>query len=270
MKRKKYKMSRLFAFLLAAIISLSFALSVLAVNETKIVDMADLLDEEEENALQRQFVKIAEEYECDVVVVTTDSCGGKSPQDYTDDYYYENGYGYGQDIDGIMLMVAMKERKFHLGTRGAAIDIFTDYGLQRIDDLITPDLSDGEYYKAFKKFGELAKEFIAEAETKEPFSEAHPYKEKMGLGLRLLISLIAGLVAAVIVLAVLFGQLRSVRTKREAQDYVRDGSFHVNRKRDLYLYSTVTRIKKEKPQSGGSSTHSTSDGGRAGGHTGSF
>ena len=108
MKRKKYKMSRLFAFLLAAIISLSFALSVLAVNETKIVDMADLLDEEEENALQRQFVKIAEEYECDVVVVTTDSCGGKSPQDYTDDYYYENGYGYGQDIDGIMLMVAMK------------------------------------------------------------------------------------------------------------------------------------------------------------------
>ncbi|MCI6866590.1 MAG: TPM domain-containing protein [Lachnospiraceae bacterium] len=270
MKRKKYKMSRLFAFLLAAIISLSFALSVLAVNETKIVDMADLLDEEEENALQRQFVKIAEEYECDVVVVTTDSCGGKSPQDYTDDYYYENGYGYGQDIDGIMLMVAMKERKFHLGTRGAAIDIFTDYGLQRIDDLITPDLSDGEYYKAFKKFGELAKEFIAEAETKEPFSEAHPYKEKMGLGLRLLISLIAGLVAAVIVLAVLFGQLRSVRTKREAQDYVRDGSFHVKRKRDLYLYSTVTKIKKEKPQSSGSSTHSTSDGGRAGGHTGSF
>ena len=270
MKREKDKMKRLLGFLLGAIFSLSLALPVSAVNETKVVDMADLLDEEEENALQQQFIKIAEAYECDVAVVTTDSCQGKSPQDYTDDYYYENGYGYGQDIDGIMLMVAMEERKFHLGTRGMAIDIFTDYGLQRIDDLITPDLSDGEYYKAFKKFGKLAEEFIVEAKTKEPYSEAHPYKEKMGLGLRLLISLIAGLVAAAIVLAVLFGQLRSVRTKREAQDYVRDGSFHVNRKRDLYLYSTVTRIKKEKPQSGGSSTHSTSDGGRAGGHTGSF
>lgn len=252
----------------------SFGICVSAENSQKVVDSADLLDDAQEKKLQERLLGIAEKYQCDVVVATTNSCGGKSPQDYTDDFYYQNGYGYGNDINGIILMVSMKERKFHLATRGKANTvIFTDYGLEQIDEQITGYLSDGEYSKAFLKFADLAEDFIKEAEQGEPFDVGHEYKEPMSIGVRILISVGAGLVAAVLVVVVLFMQLRSVAPKHEAQEYVRNGSFHVTRERDIFLYRTVNRRKIETNTGGGgggSSSHSTSDGGSAGGHTGSF
>ena len=114
---------------------------------------------------------------------------------------------------------------------------------------------------------------MKEARNGKPYDVDHTYKERMSLGMRLLIAGIAGLIVAASVVIALLGQLKSVGVKRGAMSYVREGSFQVTRQRDLFLYRTVTRIKKEKPQSGGgggSSTHTTSGGGRAGGHTGSF
>lgn len=87
---------------------------VYAENPDKVVDNADLLTDKEEEKLEAQFTEIAEKYQCDVVVVTTDTLDGKSPMDYTDDYYYEHDYGYGPDIDGIMLMVSMEDRDWWL------------------------------------------------------------------------------------------------------------------------------------------------------------
>lgn len=262
------------SFFLTLLLVLSFGMTALAQNDQKVVDMADLLTDSEEEKLQEQLTKTAEKYQCDVVAVTTDSCEGKSPQDYTDNFYYENDYGYGDAIDGIILMVSMEERKFHLATRGKAIEIFTDYGLQRIDDLITPDLSDEEYYQAFKRYGKLADEFMQEyEETGRAFDVGKKYEQPMSLGMRLLISVCVGFVAALIVLLVLLGQMKSVSPKTRAREYVRDGSFRVTRERDIYLYKTVHSRKKEMSSGGGgggSSTHKTSDGGRAGGHTGSF
>lgn len=247
-------------------------LVVSAENSLKVVDMADLLDADEEEKLQQQFTELAMRYQCDIAVVTTDSCGGKSPQDYTDDFYEENGYGYGENIDGIMLMVSMRERKFHLSTFGKAIRIFTDYGLLQIDGKITPELSDGEYYDAFRRFGELADEFVQEYESGHPFDTNHPYREHMSMWARILISVFVGLAAAAAVFGGLFAQLRSVRAKYQAGAYVRDGSFQVTRARDVYLYRTVTRVQKPQERSGGggSSTHTTSHGHSAGGRTGSF
>lgn len=269
--RRQHRLMR--AVLLAVLAALCFCTAAFAGNDRKVVDMAGLLDGSEAEKLQEQFTELADQYGCDVAVVTTDSCGGWSPQDYTDNYYEEHGYGCGSGNDGIMLMVSMGERKFHLATFGAAIDIFTDYGLEKIDELITPKLSAGEYYEAFHKFGDLAETFIREAETGRPFDYSHSYKEPMSIGLRLLISLAVGALAAGGVLAVLFWQLRSVRSKGGAREYVRDGSFHVTRARDIFLYRTVTRHERPKENSGGpggSTTHTTSGGSSAGGHTGSF
>lgn len=257
-------------FLLA--IALCPAFPAFAENPDKVVDMAEILTEEEEEKLQEQLLDIAETYACDIAVVTVDSYGGKTSTEFTDDYYYENGYGYGSGIDGIILSVSMGDREYYMSTRGKAIDIFTDYGLERMKESFSGYLSDGEYYRAFRKFGELAEQFIVEASENQPYDVNHTYKEKMSLGMKAAIAAISAAVVSALVLAGLLGQLRSVRAKGAAQDYVRDGSFHVTRHRDIFLYRTVSRIKRAEPPSGGggSSTHSTSGGGRAGGSGGSF
>lgn len=245
-----------------------------ASNEQKVMDLAEILTQEEEADLQEQLYRISETYQCDVAAVTTDSCEGKSPQDYTDDFYEEAGYGYGASEDGIILMISMGERQFHLATRGLDIRIFTDYGLEVIDHQITGDLSDGAYAHAFETYGDLAETFIKEYQTTGmAFDTNHTYKEKMGIGVRAAIAAAVGIVLAALVVSCLYAQLRTVRTKNRAHEYVRSGSFRVTRERDVYLYSNVSKTRKPEDNGGGgggSSTHTTSSGKSAGGRTGSF
>ena len=129
-----------------------------------------------------------------------------------------------------------------------------------------------EYYDAFMQFSDLADTFVAEYQNGTAFDVDHTYHVPMSFGLRLLISVAVGLIAVLIVFLVLRGQLKSVGYEREAVDYVRHGSFHLKREKDLFLYKNVTRTKIERSESsgGGSSTHSTSSGGTAGGGGGKF
>lgn len=270
---KLYRIGKVLLLMLLLALGVGAGMTASASGGPKVTDMANLLTTEEEVKLQELLRDVAEEYQCDVAVATTKSCGNRSPQSYTDDFYESNGYGYGPNLDGIILMVCMEERQFHLSTFGSAIDVFTDYGLQQIDEKITSYLSDGEYYEAFVKYGKMASEFLDEYESGgRVYDYNYLYKEKMSFQQRLLISLGVGLVAALIVLGILFAQLKSVGTERRAKEYVRDGSFHVTRSRDVFLYRNVTRRKIERNHSGGggSRTHRTSGGRRAGGRTGSF
>lgn len=263
-------------YVLAAVIAAMFCLGlpVSAANSDKVVDRADLLTDQEEEKLEEQFAKIAEKYQCDVAVVTVDSCGNKSPMNFTDDYYESNGYGCGAGKDGLMLMISMEERDWWITTMGDAIRIFTDYGLEQLEDQFIDALRDGDYYKAFRNFGQAAEAFMEEARKDRPYDVDHTYRKPMSLGVRIGISLAVGAVLAVLVFAGLFAQLKSVKEKREARDYVRAGSFHVTRANDLFLYRTVHRRKiEQQPPSGGgggSTIHTTSSGGSAGGRGGKF
>lgn len=59
-----------------------------------------------------------------------------------------------------------------------------------------------------------------------------------------------------------------------ANNYVKAGSMNLTESRDIFLYNTMTKTKKEKNDSssggGGSSTHTTSSGSTAGGGGGKF
>lgn len=257
--------------LLLFLLLLGFGRTALAQGEP-VTDQADLLTEAQEERLTEQFQSLREEYGCDIGVVTVNSCQGKRIQDFTDDYYYQQGYGVGEDRSGVLLAVSMGEREWYISTRGEAIRIFTDYGLGILEEEIVPLLSEGEYEKAFETFGELSGEFMAEAAAGHPYDTNHTYDRPMPLWLRAVICLAAGLVLAGIVLAVLFGQLKSVGYEKRAHPYIREGSFQVTGARDLFLYRTITsrKIERESRGGGGSSTHRTSDGGRAGGRGGSF
>ena len=89
----------------------------------RLVDRADLLSELEEEELEARLDEISERQQADVVVVTVNSLDGKSAQDYADDFYDYNGYGIGTDKSGILLLVSMEARDWHITT--------TDSGSER-------------------------------------------------------------------------------------------------------------------------------------------
>ena len=62
-------------------------------------------------------------------MVTTDSLNGKTPEAYADDLYDNNGYGFGTDCDGVLLLVSTEDWDWHLSTCGYGMTAITDDGI---------------------------------------------------------------------------------------------------------------------------------------------
>ena len=257
----------LLVFLLALMICAFSVSAVLASTPPRLVDDAKLLTSSEKTELLSRLNEISERQNMDIVIVTVNSLGGKSPSAFADDYYDYNGYRE----DGILLLIAMDTRDYWISTSGYGITAFTDAGIDYIADAFLTDLSEGDYASAFETYAELCDEFITEAKNGDAYDSGHMPKSPFPLGQNLLISVVVGFVIAFITTAIMRSKLKSVRSKAGATDYVRDGSFRVTRSRDFLLYRTVSRRARPKNESsGGSSTHSSSSGRSHGGGGGKF
>jgi len=88
-------------------------------------------------------------------------------------------------------------------------------------------------------------------------------------------SLIAGFIISFIAVGTMKGKLKTVRAQTAAHNYVVNDSLNIYDSNDTYLYSTVSKVRRETERSssshgGGSSFHSSSSGVSHGGHGGKF
>lgn len=226
----------------------------------RVVDAADLLTDSEESELLAQVDEISERQQVDVAVVTVNSLEGEDIQDYTADYYDYNGYGIGEDHDGIMLLISMEEREWFILTTGYGINILSDADLEMLEGEIVPYLSEGDYAGAFRIFAESCDGEITYA-SEEDIEEAKP---------SILISIVIGLLLGLIPTFVMRGKLKTVHMQKSAGRYEDRGSRNLTTKQDIFLYHTVNRVPKPKDDGGGSSTFKGSSGTSHGGRGGSF
>lgn len=228
-----------------------------------LVDNADLLNDDEYNKLDNKLEEISTRLKCDVAVVTTKTLDGKSAQDYADDYFDYNGYGQGDDRDGVMLVyyITDDERYEYITTRGYGITAITDYGRELIFDEITPYIKTGasDFYKGFDKYADLCDEYITSAKNGKIIDYESSILACAGIGLGF------GLIVALIVTAVLKSELKTVAMQRSATNYQKNNSLKITNQNDMFLYKEVTKTKIESSSSGGSSTHTSSSGATHGG-----
>lgn len=236
----------------------------------RLVDEADLLTDREESALLAKLDEISERQQMDIVVVTASTLDGQSPMAYADDFYDYNGYGFGANKDGILLLISMEDRDWWMTTTGYGITAITDAGREYISDQFLSDLSDGEYADAFTTYAELCDEFITQAKTGQPYDVNNLPKEPFKVARNLIIALVVGFVIALIVTNIMKGKLKTVHFQSAASDYVKANSMNVTESSDLFLYTHVDRQAKPKETDGGSSTHVSSSGTTHGGGGGKF
>ncbi len=117
-----------------------FGIPSSAADLPRLVDQADLLTDSEESALSDRLDEISERHQFDVVVVTVDSLEGETAVVYADDFYDYNGYGFGDERDGILLLISMEERDWCISTTGYGITAFTDAGQAYISERFVTDL----------------------------------------------------------------------------------------------------------------------------------
>lgn len=237
----------------------------------RLVDDASLLSEKEAGKIMDALNEVSKRQKLDVVIYTTSEGISKTAQDAADDYYDYNGFGYGDNYDGVLLYINMKTRDWSISTCGYGITVFTDAGIEYISDIIVEKLGDEEYYDALNSFVELSDEFVTEAKENKPYDVGHMPKGKLPLFRNILIALIAGVVVAGLYCLYLWNKLKSVAPNNRAKDYVVRDSMNIKESYDMFLYHTVHATKKEsKSSSGGSSIHTSSSGRSHGGGSGKF
>lgn len=247
--------------------------TVILDTRARVVDMAELLSDSEKTALLSKLDEISERQKLDIVVLTVNTLDGKTPRDYADDFYDYNGYGFGENKDGILLLVSMEDRDWWISTTGYGITALTDAGIEYISEKFLSDLSDGDYAQAFTTYAELCDQFITQAKTGEPYDTGNMPKKPFNVAWNILVAFVIGLVVAVIVTNIMKKQLKTVQLKSEANNYVKANSMIVTENRDLFLYNQVSRRARPKEtdnSSGGSSTHTSSSGSSHGGGGGKF
>ena len=219
-------------FILFAVIFIAFA-AIPALAESvnpRLVDGADILTARQETDLLALMNEVSEKNSYDVVIITTQSLGGKTPYQFAKTSFIEGGYGLGENKSGVILIVSMAERDWY-------IEFFGDKKLPEgtaMSEYFLSDLKKGHYYSAFSNF-----------------VNAVDQKQQFPLLRNIAISAVVALVVALIVTGVMKGKLKSVHFRHDARQYVRSGSFVLNHSRDLYLYSTITRVARPKNNGGG-------------------
>lgn len=277
---------KLICVLLSLVLLLSVTITASA-EETlwRVVDNADLLNPAEESAHEETIRLLREKYDMDVVILTVNTLNSKAPQEYADDYYDTNGYGCGEEKSGLILLISMEERDWYISTCGNAIYALTDYGIQCLGE----ELLSGfrlSYDAGFRMFLNSLPEYFEAYQNGTPIDgyadysddyyhgdqeEVIYYEEEFTPSVKL--SVLLGLIVAAISILIMRSRMNTKRPRRSASDYMQENSFHMRQQQDLYLYSNVSKVRKEAPKSpngGGSSVHRSSGGTRHGGGGGKF
>ena len=232
------------------------------------VDYTDTLSSDELDTLNSKLDDISDKWGVDVVcVLDTDyESYTYSATSYADDYYDYNGFRY----DGIALAVFTVSREWAISTKGSAISTFTDKGQSDIISDIKSDMSDGDYYEAFSEFADKCDEYL---QYEKDNGKAKTDSSGKNLIIAIAISVVIGVIVGFIGSGMMKSKLKSVKFQSGAANYVVPNTFNLSNAQDVYLYSTVTKTRRESDSSsgsGGSSTHSSSSGSTHGGSSGSF
>lgn len=270
-----YTLPRMATLLLAILMSVSLLILPTAAQEPawEITDDAQLLTPDQLQELCGLVRELTAQYQTDFVIVTVESLDGKSPEQYANDFYDGNNCGFGQNRDGILMLLAINSRDYYFLTNGTPTQKLAQAGgIAALEDKVVPHLSSGDYYTAFRTFLETASDIIAHP-TSAPGATSPTYNDDfIYIGFddipttadrlqRVGVFAVIGLIVGFVTTFLMKRSMKTARRKANATDYVRPGSFQLTRQQDLYLYRTRTCVRVQ-------SSNSSSGGGRSGGSRG--
>ncbi len=248
-------MKNLLVFICSVMLLICLFIPVYA-NTDYLIDNAGLLSDAEEAELEAKLSEASDRLNADIVILTEEYISTDA-ESYADDYFDYNGYG----LDGLILLVDMGGRNWYISTCGVCVDGFEGDGFDYVSENIVDDLQEENYSKCFNTFADRSDEVIS------LIREGKSFKAPFEFFTTLLICLVIGFVIALIVSLIMKAKLKSVHSKSEAADYLRNGSLNITVARDIFLYRQVTRTQKAESSS---SSHTSSSGRSHGGGGGKF
>lgn len=267
MKNIKHKLFTVLTIILIiiSICSVGFCEAHSTFKNPVLIDNAGYLNENQYTEITEKLNVIRDIYNFDVAIYTDKKMQSSNAEAAADDIFDYNGYGYGADADGIILYISANPRKYHFSTHGKGEIFFNDNGLAYLEKKILPYLKSDDYYTALKTYVEESENLLKIA------TEGNPYnKKQLSTGYVCAVvgsALLLPLLIAYIMMKIKLSKMKTANQNDYAANYIKPGSKKLNFSRDIFLYSTLIKTEKPKPQSGG---HVSSSGEHHGGRGGSF
>lgn len=236
MSGKSMKHSLLF-FLLAFLLLLPFTIRASAESPHQkrfVYDGAHLLTEKEEAKLEALASEQGKDRNTSFMIVTVNDTEGKGYVQYVADFYDEHAPGYDKPHGNTaILFIDMKERDVYLAGFKKAEDYLDNTRLDLIQDKITPDLSNGEYFQAFSSFIHLSHDYMGYKRGVNPENILFKWW----------VQVVVAIVAGGIIVS-LMAYRSGGRVTVDARTYMDSNKTRVLSKSDVFVRQTVTKQRK--------------------------
>ncbi len=224
----------------------------------RIFDNAGLLRPEEIRNLEALAAEHSKKRETDFIVLTSNDADGKDVVKYMEDFYDASGLGYDKPFGNtVIITLDMGQRDVHVGGFYKGEKFLDNKRSEMVRKKISPELSNGNYYRAFNDFIKTSSRYMRFRPG------ANPSSPIFNIWVQLIASLLVGA-----------GIVGSMTYKISARMTANEGTYRdpsnsrVVDKRDDYIRTTTSKIRK--PQESSSSGGGGSGGGggmSSGGHS---
>ena len=244
----------------------------------RFIDDKGLLTPAQAATLTTRLDEISKRHQFDTVVTVVASLGPREAKLYAANFFEQNKFGFGNSLDGAILLLATEKRDFAFACTGFGLKAFTPAGQEYLEELFLPHLRENRYFEAFMAYADAVDDFLVKAKVDNPYNEGNiPFTPQELIQYRMwsaVVSLAIAIIIACIVTAFWKFQLKSVRKQNLAHAYIREGSMAVTAKRDVFLYRHMSKTprpkNKDKGNRGGGGTFSSSSGGSWSGRSGKY
>lgn len=227
-------------------------------------DEAGILTAAELSGLEERAQGISQAHDCGVYIITVWDFGGGDVYDYAVDAFNRNGLGFGDDREGILLLLSMAQRDYALVIHGERANTAIDAdGQDRISGDFLDDFRDNRWADGFYDYLECCEAYLSAAENGQPIQEEN------GSGLvKVVVILALSLLAAGITCGVFYSRMKTARTQTTATPYISGDGLQLTTRQDIFTHRTESRRTIETDAHSGSGSHHS--GGGFSGKSGKF
>ena len=266
--REKKMMRCLLALLL--VLALAVPLAAFAADPTEatyIFDGAGLFTEEQYRNLQEQAMSVSNYSQCGVYFVAVDDFSNYSGYGdmltAAEDIYLTNGFGIGEERNGILLILSMAEREYALIAYGDFGNMaFTDYGKDVMSEHFLDDFADNHWYGGVLDYLLDCEQMLDLAMAGTPMDvqtqgTSQGTIQNRPLFMAVPMALLPAAALALVICLVLKRQMKTARRQTDAFEYVVGNSVDFRVRQDIFTHVTRSRRRintNNGPKPGGGTT----------------
>ena len=225
----------------------------------EVEDLADLMSWNEESTITQALQTLADKYDYDFIVVTTDDAEGLSAMRYAE----QCSLKYGSRDDGVVYLIDMDNRELYVATYGQMEYVLTDSRIESLLDAGYSYLTNGAYARCFDAMVRRTDEYLRAGVPQGAYTyntdngEVTYYRTPNSIsGIEAAIAAVIGLIAGGIFYGSVSGRY-NMKSGLYRYDLAKHSRLNLSSRRDQFVHRIVTRhrIPRVNVSSGGGGSH---------------